>query len=182
MWEGASGSFHMIGVAQDAQGPARVRPIVVEARTTFPVLIDRASTVAGFFGFKITPSGIFLDAAANVAYIQGSAVNQFDVADPRVRLNLDMHLAGRVPQPIDDEVRTGSQALEIFAEGSAMFTAGDKTRAVEIWRRALAIDPDNFLIRSQIWAVENPERFWPAVDREWQEAQLLREGYDKPLP
>jgi hypothetical protein len=172
----------MIGVAQDAQGPARVRPIVIVARAAFPVLIDRASTVAGFFGFQLTPSGVFLDADSNVAYIQGSAVNQFDVADPRVRLNLDMHLTGRVPQPIDDEVRAGSEALEIFGEGAAFFTAGDTTRALEMWRRALAIDPDNFLIRSQIWAVENPERFWPAVDREWQEAQLLREGYDKPLP
>ncbi len=172
----------MIGVAQDAQGPARVRPIVIASRTTFPVLIDRASTVAGFFSFQITPSGVFLDAAANVAYIQGSAVNQFDVADPRVRLNLDLHLAGQAPQPIDDEMRAGSQALEIFGEGSTLFTAGDTRRALDMWRRALEIDPDNFLIRSQIWAVENPERFWPAVDREWQEAQLLREGYDKPLP
>jgi hypothetical protein len=55
-------------------------------------------------------------------------------------------------------------------------------RALEMWRRALALDPDNFLIRSQIWAAEKPERFWPVVDREWQQAQLLREGYDKPLP
>jgi hypothetical protein len=55
-------------------------------------------------------------------------------------------------------------------------------RALATWRRALTIDPDNFLIRSQIWATENPERFWPAVDRKWQEEQLLREGYDKPLP
>jgi hypothetical protein len=172
----------MIGLAQDAQGPARVRPIVVASGTTFPVLVDRASTVARWFGFQITPSGVFLDAAANVAYIHGSSVNQFDVADPRLRLNLDLHLAGGVPQPIDDDVRASSQALEIFGEGTTLFAAGDTTRALDTWRRALAIDPDNFLIRSQIWAVEHPERFWPAVDREWQEAQLRREGYDKPLP
>lgn len=182
MWEAAGGGFNMIGVAQDAQGPVRVRPIVIAARTTFPILVDRASTVAGFFGFQITPSGVFLDAAANVAYVHGSPVNQFDVADPRVRLNLDQHLAGMAPERIDDEVRTGSRALEVFGEGTALFTAGDTTSALALWRRALAIDPDNFLIRSQIWAVENPERFWPAVDREWQEAQLVREGYDKPLP
>ena len=172
----------MVGVAQEAQGAARLRPIVTAAGTTFPVLIDRASTMAGFFGFQITPSGIYLDAAATVAYIHGSAVNQFDVADARVRMNLDLHLAGHAPQPIDDDVRTGSQALEIFGEGAALLTTGDTTRALATWRRALEIDPDNFLIRSQIWAVENPERFWPAVDRGWQEAQLLREGYDKPLP
>jgi hypothetical protein len=30
--------------------------------------------------------------------------------------------------------------------------------------------------------VEHPERFWPVIDRDWQEAQLVKEGYDKPLP
>lgn len=172
----------MIGVAQDAQGAARVQPIVAAAGTTFPILIDRASTVAGFFGFQITPSGVFLDAGANVAYIQGSAADQFDVADPRVRLNLDLHLAGRAPQPIDRDARISSHALEVFGEGAAIYTKGDTVRALRTWRRALALDPDNFLIRSQIWAVENPDRFWPVVDREWQEAQLIREGYTKPLP
>ena len=172
----------MVGVAQDAQGEVRVRPIVDEARTTFPILIDRASTVAGLFGFQITPSGVFLDAAAIIDYIHGSATDQFDVADPRVRLNLDLHLKGRVPEPIDNDVRFNSAALEVFGEGAALMATGDTKRALQAWRRALALDPDNFLIRSQIWAAENPERFWPAVDREWQEAQLLREGYDKPLP
>jgi hypothetical protein len=172
----------MVGVAQDAQGAARVRPIVLATQATFPVLIDRASTLAGLFGFQVTPAGVFLDAAANVSYVHGSAVNQFDVADPRVRLNLEVRMASGAPQPIDDDVRVGSEALEIFAEGVASLAAGDATAALETWRRALALDPDNFLIRSQIWAVENPERFWPAVDREWQAAQLLREGYDKPLP
>lgn len=37
-------------------------------------------------------------------------------------------------------------------------------------------------VRSQIRAVEHPERFYPAVDRDWQQLQLLKEGYDKPLP
>lgn len=172
----------MTGVAQDAQGEARVRPIVDAAGTTFPILIDRASSVAGFFGFQITPSGVFLDPSANVSYVHGSAAEQFDVADPRVRLNLDLHLAGRAPKPIDNETRVSSQALGVFGDGVALFAAGQTMDALQTWRRALELDPDNFLIRSQIWAVENPERFWPAVDRQWQQAQLLREGYEKPLP
>src|SRR5229473_2511037 len=42
----------------------------------------------------------------------------FDVADPCVRLNLELYLAGQAPKPIDDDVRTGSQALELFGEGT----------------------------------------------------------------
>jgi hypothetical protein len=38
------------------------------------------------------------------------------------------------------------------------------------------------VIRSQIWVAEHPKRFYPVVDRNWQEPRLLEEGYDKPLP
>jgi hypothetical protein len=172
----------MIGVAQDAQGEVRVRPVVDAAGTTFPVLVDRKSELAACFGFQITPSGIFLDKDAIVRYVHGSALDQFDVADPRVRLNLDLHLSGKQPNLIGDEKAFSSAALEIFARGSSLFDAGDSAGALDVWRHALALDPDNFLIRSQIWSVEHPERFWPTVDREWQKAQLLREGYEKPLP
>jgi hypothetical protein len=146
------------------------------------VLIDRVSKVAGFFGFQITPAGVFLDPMGVVSYVHGSAQDQFDVADPRVRLNLDLHLAGLTPHPIDTEQRVSSEALAVFGQGATLLAVGETGPALDMWRRALALDPDNFLIRSQIWAAERPERFWPVVDREWQQAQLLREGYDKPLP
>lgn len=42
-------------------------------------------------------------------------------------------------------------------------------------REALAADPDNFVIRKKIWAVERPERFHPTIDCAWQKAQLARE-------
>ena len=31
------------------------------------------------------------------------------------------------------------------------------------------------MIRKQIWAVEHPERFYPAIDWDWQKEQLARE-------
>jgi hypothetical protein len=74
------------------------------------------------------------------------------------------------------------ESLELFAEGVELFGSGREADGLARWREALRLEPDNFLIRSQIWAVEHPERFWPAVDREWQAAQLVKEGYDKPLP
>jgi hypothetical protein len=76
------------------------------------------------------PAGAFLDPDGSLVHASDDG---FDIADPRVRMNLEAFL-------------------------------------------------DNFLIRSQIWAAEHLERFWPVVDREWQERQLIADGYGKPLP
>ena len=45
--------------------------------------------------------------------------------------------------------------------------------AVAAWRRGVAVQPDNYVIRKQIWAVENPDRFYQgSVDYAWQKEQL----------
>ena len=169
----------MIAVAQDVQGEDRVRPVVEERGVRFPVLIDRASDLGRAFGFRIVPSGFLVDAEAVVRYRHA---DDFDVADPRVRWNLERFLAGEPTEPPAESGLMDAAALERFAEGVAFYAGGREDEALTVWRAALELDPDNFVIRSQIWAVEHPEHFWPAVDREWQELQLLKEGYDKPLP
>ena len=41
--------------------------------------------------------------------------------------------------------------------------------------RGLELNPDNYLIRKQIWAVENPERFYEGdVDYNWQREQTAK--------
>jgi hypothetical protein len=52
---------------------------------------------------------------------------------------------------------------------------GDQEGALAAWRAALAADPDNYVVRKQIWVVEHPERFYPTIDWTWQKAQLARE-------
>jgi len=44
------------------------------------------------------------------------------------------------------------------------------------WREGVALEPDNYLIRKQIWAVEHPEKFYSsdAVDSDWQREQLRK--------
>jgi hypothetical protein len=166
-------------VAQDVQGEERVRPLCEAHDVRFPVLVDRASDLGRLLGFRIVPSGFFVDAEGIVRYRH---VDDFDVADPRVRWNLENFLAGDPTEPPGEDGRMDSAALERFAEGVQLYAAGRQNQAIAVWRAALELDPDNFVIRSQIWAAEHPEHFWPVVDREWQELQLVKEGYDKPLP
>jgi tetratricopeptide (TPR) repeat protein len=169
----------MLGVAQDVQGEVTVRPVVQESGVTFPVLLDRESVLARLLGFGIVPSGFFADGDGVVRYRH---IADFDLADARVRQNLERFLAGQPVEAVDDEQRMVPGALELFAQGVAMFAQGRREEALATWREALRIDNANFVIRSQIWAVEHPEHFYPVVDRAWQEQQLLKEGYDGPLP
>jgi hypothetical protein len=172
-------AFRVVAVALDVQGEERVRPVVEERDVSLPVLVDRTSALGRKLGFRIVPSGFFVDAEGIVRYRH---TDDFDVADPRVRWNLERFLAGEPTEAPREDVSMDPAALERFADGVEQYVAGRVDEALAVWRSALDLDPDNFVIRSQIWAVEHPEHFWPAVDREWQEFQLLKEGYDKPLP
>ncbi len=166
-------------MAQDAQGEERVRPLVEESGVSFPVLIDRASTLGAALGFRIVPSGFFVDAGGIIRYRH---VADFDVSDPRVGWNLDRFLAGEPTESPSEGEQMSVAAMELYARGVGHASEGRQDESIGLWREALELDPDNFLIRSQIWAAEHPERFYPAVDRGWQELQLAKEGYDKPLP
>jgi hypothetical protein len=169
----------MLGVAQDVQGDVTVRPAVEHSGVTFPILLDRESQLGRLLRFRIVPSGFFVDSAGVLRYRH---TTDFDLADARVRQNLERFLSGDPVEPVDDEQRMVPGALELFAHGVAMFAQGRRDEALATWREALRIDSDNFVIRSQIWAVEHPEHFYPVVDRAWQEQQLIKEGYDGPLP
>jgi hypothetical protein len=169
----------MLGVAQDVCGEETVRPVATRGGVTFPILLDRDSGFARLLGFRVVPTGFFVDTAGMLRYRHN---DDFDIADARVRQNLERFLAGEPVELLDADQRMQPGALELFAEGVAMFTDGRRSDALATWRSALQIDPDNFVIRSQIWAVEHPEHFYPEVDRGWQEQQLLKEGYDGPLP
>lgn len=63
-----------------------------------------------------------------------------------------------------------------FKLGITLLEIGKKTEAMTEWRKALALDPKNWIIHKQIWAVEHPEKFYDGnVDCGWQKAQLEAE-------
>ena len=62
-----------------------------------------------------------------------------------------------------------------FGRGTALARLGRGEEAVAAWKRALALDPANFVVRKQIWAHRNPDRFWPTIDFDWQQAEMARE-------
>ena len=63
----------------------------------------------------------------------------------------------------------------MFREGLEHYRAGRTGEALGHWRRGLELDPGNYLIRKQIWAVENPDKFYAGdVDYDWQREQTAK--------
>ena len=67
-----------------------------------------------------------------------------------------------------------------FGLGTALYQQGDVEGALRLWKTARQLDPPNFTVRKQIWMVEHPERFYPAIDLDWRKEQLRLEGYVRP--
>ena len=66
-----------------------------------------------------------------------------------------------------------AEALRLFREATAAIRRGDRVEAIRLLKLAYPLEPDNYIIRKQLWAIENPERFYGGdIDREWQDHQL----------
>ncbi len=68
-----------------------------------------------------------------------------------------------------------ASANAAFGLGAALHRLGRTAAALDAWGRALRLEPDNFVIRKQIWRMKYPERFYPVIDYDWQQAQLAQE-------
>lgn len=73
-------------------------------------------------------------------------------------------------------VKTNAEATARFQLGRILLEGGKKKEAMAEWRKALALDPQNWVIHKQIWAVEHPDKFYDgSVDYGWQKTQLETE-------
>jgi len=60
-----------------------------------------------------------------------------------------------------------------FEYAAERLEQGDRSAALRHLKLALKRDPNNWIIRKQIWATEHPERFYDGdVDFAWQKQQL----------
>ena len=175
IWDERGRSFQLVAVAQEAPGGRYLAPLVADQQISFPILLDRSSTLGAALRFRMVPSGFFIDEDVTVRYRH---VDDFDIADPRVRWNLERFLNHEPLESPGEAEYTNAEAMELFARGVSRYAEDQASEALGLWRRALDLDPDNFLIRSQIWVAEHPERFYPQVDLDWQYLQLEREGYE----
>jgi len=164
-------------VAIDFQGPELPRPYVEQANATFTTVLDAENVLGDLFGFKAIPNAIFVDEAGVIRYTKYGG---FEIRKPEFR-----QLAERFAASPDlDELRqqaedpTGfesTEAQEHYRRGLQLYSQGDVPAALAEWCQGVALEPDNWIIRKQVWAIENPDRFYAGdVDFDWQREQIAQ--------
>ncbi len=158
----------------DAQGPERVKPYAIEAKASYPVLVDQDNVLGALFGFKAIPNVFVVDEQGVVRY---KRLSTFTIKKPEIRDELlDVLTRSAAPEegaaPL---VATApNEAARIFAAGVRQYQAGRVAEAIALWHQARQLDPDNFIVRKQMWAVGNPDKFYPRIDFDWQKERLDR--------
>ena len=121
----------------------------------------------------------------------GEALQRAEEAVKRDPANLDLRLTlaeRRVEAKQDAQaLREFQSALEsnpkstraLVGLATAYLDLGQKQKALSALRQASALDPGNWIIHKQIWAIEHPEQFYPSINAKWQEEQLQQEKAKK---
>lgn len=167
----------MVSIAVDAQGPEKVKPYLQAADATFVTLVDRTNMLSSILGFKAVPNGILIDQLGILSY---QKYGGFDIRKPEFRRIIEAWVKGASPGSLGshmkDNVMGGpehEQALKHFQTGVNYYNQGKLRESLIEWEKGRNLDPDSWVIRKQIWAVQNPEKFYDGeVDSDWQRQQI----------
>ena len=159
-----------------------VRPWHEAAKADFVTLVDTQNVFGDHFNLKAIPYGVMIDEAGRL--VKGPF--NVDVKDTKVREILEKWLSDpsynarllREMEPLDTKAtQTHPEAAARFQLGLVLLEAGKEAEAMAEWWKALALDPGNWIIHKQIWAVEHPDKFYQGdVDYGWQKTQLELES------
>ena len=160
----------------DAQGGEKARPYIERANTSFTTVVDEENLLGQLYGFKAIPNGLLIDEDGILRY---QRFGRFDIHRPETAQVVEEW--ARVPSveglasQVEDQIVESEhlEAIAHFRKGLEMHRQGNVKEAVAQWRKGVELEPDNYVIRKQIWAVEHPERFYNGkVDFDWQKEQL----------
>ena len=171
-------------MALEHLGAEAARPYVDAAAPDFPTVVDEHGLTADRFGYKAVPNGVLVDADGIVCFAKYGGFS-IDNADDVAAV--ERFLAGEeldaAPITDDPPYTLGPRERELVATklrlGRELSEQGRREEAVSAWREALRLDPENLVIRKQIWIAEHPEKFAPTIDWDWQRVQLQREREDE---
>ena len=161
----------------DAQGAEVARPYVDKANAEYVTVVDEENLLGQLYGFKAIPNGFLIDEQGTVVYKE---LGGFNIREAKTAAMVgEWGRSGRIKPPTPasdgDLGREHSKANSLFRKGLALYREGKVDEAMAEWRKGVDLEPDNYIIRKQIWAVQNPEKFYEGkVDYDWQDEQLAK--------
>ena len=169
--------IEVVTVAMDAQGADRARPYVEEAGAAYTTLVDEDNLLSRLFDFKAVPNALLIDEAGLLEY---QKYGGFDIRKQEYADIAEGWAQGASPQWLADRMQEDPrggpnhrEAIEHFQRGVDLYKEGDTAGALSAWKTGRDLEPDNWVIRKQIWAVEHPEKFYQGeVDYGWQREQI----------
>jgi hypothetical protein len=148
---------------------------------TFPTVIDRGNVVGKAFAVKYVPVGIVIDADGRLA----RPVSMVDIGDSTFRAELEQWAStgvrpeswAEVSEPEPESSTPDEQRSDACLQQAVGYLdEGDPKAALGALQEAVSLDPENWLIRKQGWAIEAPEVFYNGeVDYEWQKTRIESE-------
>ena len=145
---------------------------------TYRALLDQYNFIGKAYNLKYVSVGIAVDETGRLVRPVGS-VNIQDaefLADLKEWAETD-GIAKRwrgLPQPMNPGEK---QADDHFQVAIALLQEGKKQEAIARLKEAVRLDPQNWLMRKQFWAIDAPEAFYTGeVNYDWQEARKEAEA------
>ena len=142
-------------------------------------MADEYGVTSRLLDFKAVPNGVLVDTDGTIRYAKYGG---FSIDKPEDIAVVERFLAGEDPGPSPENnaaYTLGPVEKELVDTklrfGRLLESTGKRDEALAEWQTALHLDPDNLVIRKQIWSVRYPERFHPTIDTAWQKVQLPKE-------
>lgn len=173
----ARSDLRLVSIAVDAGGPTAPQPFVRAAGASFPTLVDPTNAVAGPLGARVVPNVLLVDGDGTVLWSQ---IGGISIDNPEQRAWIEAW-SDRGILPAEQPQGDGADPLVQRLIGKSLRLAelhvaqGDVAAALRELEEARALDPENFIVRKQIWLLRYPERFHPEIDFAWQKTQLAQE-------
>ena len=173
--------MRVLSIASDVQGADASTPWLDEAGVTFTRLTDQRNEVGKLCALKYVPVGILLDPQGRL--VRPVGLVSIDEDDFCAELE-SWATTGEIPPSWQQMEQTDARELtddeaeaDVRLQLARVLLSRDKREeAVEQLRQAVVCDPDNWLIRKQMWAIETPSAFYDGpVDYDWQNRQKQQE-------
>ena len=164
-----SKNVDILSVAVDLQGPDKPRPYHEESGAEFTTVVDEENALARIFGYRAIPNGILVDEQGRLQFQQYGG---FDIKKEEIKGLVSAFASdGQISGTVAAE--TNGPVSDHFERGLAKYHGGNLQEAAAIWREGITLDPENWNMRKQLWAVENPDKFYDGkVDYTWQREQV----------